>query len=106
MGLSPKHLSSPADTPLGEHVVQAEGISVDGSPRAVAAGVFVSSLGADADGDGVNDADEIASGSDPFDASSVPTAEPVPLGSALLRALMFFGIALLAILSLRRRMAL
>lgn len=96
----------PADTPLGEHVVQAEGISVDGSPRAVAAGVFVSSLGADADGDGVNDADEIASGSDPFDASSVPTAEPVPLGSALLRALMFFGIALLAILSLRRRMAL
>ena len=173
----------PADTPLGEHVVQAEGISVDGSPRAVAAGVFVSSLGADADGDGVSDADEIAAGSDPFDAepattfavtpsagaggsispsavqtvaessttsftvtpdsgyevsgvggtcggslsgnayttsqiasnctvvasfeaSSVPTAEPVPLGSALLRALMFFGIALLAILSLRRRMAL
>ena len=41
-----------------------------------------------------------------FEASSVPTAEPVPLGSALLRALMFFGIALLAILSLRRRMAL
>jgi hypothetical protein len=50
---------------------------------------------ADTDGDGFDDGEEVAAGSDPLDAGSTPSPEDVPALSPLLRLLLIAGLCAL-----------